>query len=922
MAVDDTLDQPASTEVAEARAKYAYWNDEIKRAKKAFENWEKRSRAIVRLYRDERNGSGSEGLRQPGEKDRMNLLWSNIQVLQPALYSRTPEPNVARRFLDRDPISRTAALIIERNLQTAQELIEFDYPMTRVRDDYLLTGRGVPWVRFAPVIEKLPLKEPVTKIDMGESGVVYRPHKGGDQIDPKKVKTDEEIGEYYETEPVDQVLLYGLEVDHIVWYNFLHEPTNDWKKVGWVAKAVKMKRPQLKKEFGDEIGNRIPLTKIFEQDKQEPQDSLTNQEPNAAEVWEIWCKNTKTVMWFCTAYDAGLLKEQKDPLKLVNFYPCPRPMWGTLTTDSLVPVPDYALYQDQANQIDLLTDRIRLLTQALRIVGVFNAANKELVRLLEEGNENDMIPVENWVAFANAGGIKGQVDWLPIEQIAAVLKTLFETRQQLRQDLYEITGISDIVRGATQAGETATAQQLKSNFSNLRLQDRQREMSRIARDTLRIMAEIQCEHYSEEALLEMSGLLDSDEAEVKTKDDLDRQLKKLTKAILLLKGDKLRTFKIDIETDATVAANQEKEKQDRVEFLQAVSPFLEQAVAAGQADPALIPLLLKLLDFGVRGFRTGRPLESAIEQFIEASERASQAEEANPTEEPPDPETQKLQAQLQQRVKEVEGEVQRHQEEQRTKQAEIAAKREEAMEKLSLERSKLDWEIEEGRSKLDKELQKLDMDIAFIDAQIRKIDNEIATGEVQGLISEATANEQPPVDEYAMADKRASLATSQTKLMEQRLAYMEAQKRLAALSGANSDEAIEVPRQKKSQVISDDAGRVVGMTSEQDATPPKPEIVLPDDLGTPGFGKPKKKVIKKFHQVIRDPNDDDKIVGITTDEVHGEEDADHLDETNEVAPGVQADGMPTPASQVAPVESGGNIEAPPVVKPMERGGLP
>lgn len=916
--VDDTLDQP-DKEAAEARAKHSYWHDEIKRAKKAFEGWEKRSREIVRLYRDERNG-GDGGLRNPGEKDRMNLLWSNVQVLQPALYSRTPEPNVSRRFLDRDPISRTSALIIERNLQTAQELIEFDYPMMRVRDDYLLVGRGTPWVRFTPVIEKLPLKEPVTKLNDG----AYVDAKGGTLIDKKRIKTDEEIGEYYETDPVDQVLLYGLEVDHVVWSDFLHEPTNDWKKVGWIAKRVKMKRPQLKKEFGDKVGEIIPLTKVFETDKMEPQDSINQIEPNAAEIWEIWCKNTKTVIWFCASYDKGLLKEQPDPLRLANFFPCPRPMWGTLTTDSLVPVPDYALYQDQANQIDMLTDRIRLLTQALRIVGVFNAANKELERLLEEGNENEMIPVENWVAFTNAGGIKGQVDWLPIEQIAMVLKTLFETRQQLRQDLYEITGISDIVRGATQAGETATAQQLKSNFSNLRLQDRQREMSRIARDTLRIMAEIQCEHYSEEALLEMSGLLETDEAEVKSQDDLDKTLNKLTKAILLIKQDKLRTFKLDIETDATVAANQEKEKQDRVEFLQAVSPFLEKAVMAGQQFPTVIPLLLKLLDFGVRGFRTGRPLESAIEQFIEMTERTAQEEEANPTEEPPDPEIQKLQAQLEQRVKEVEGEVQRHAAEQETKRVEAEAKRAEATEKLKLERQKLDWEIEQGRSKLDKELQKLDMDIAYIDAQIRKIDNEIATGEVSNLIGEANANEKPQPDEFEMAGKRAELATSQTKLMEQKLAYLEAQKRLAALSDANSDqpEGERTPKQKKSDIITDEAGRVVGMTSTEDVPEPmKPKIELPDDLGTPGFGKPKaKKVVKKFHQVIRD--DDDKIIGITTDEVEGEE-PHTLDETDEVAPGVQADGSPTGASQMAAVPTNAAIPEAPMIKPVTgESGLP
>ena len=89
--------------------------------------------------------------------------------------------------------------------------------------------------------------------------------------------------------------------------------------------------------------------------------------PNAAEVWEIWCKNTKTVIWWCAAYTEGLLKEVPDPLKLTGFYPCPRPLYGTMTTDSLIPVPDYTLYQDQAKQIDRLTRRISVLSKAVQI---------------------------------------------------------------------------------------------------------------------------------------------------------------------------------------------------------------------------------------------------------------------------------------------------------------------------------------------------------------------------------------------------------------------------------------------------------------------------------------------------------------------------------------------------------------------------
>lgn len=912
-------------EVTQDAQKFSHWSDEIKRAKKTFDAWHKRAKAIVKLYKDERSDSESDSIEK---KSRMNILWSNISVLQPSIYSRTPEPNVSRRFMDKDPVSRTAALIIERNLQTAQELCEFDYPMKRCRDDYLLAARGVVWVSFAPEIGQIPLKEPVTKIYDDGSGELYKDSKGN-QIEKNKIKTDEEIGEYYETEPVDQVLTYGLDLDHILWSDFLHEPAKSWKDVTWVAYRKMMKRAHLKKEFGDNLGSMITLNRSYERDE----DGVSAEEPNAVEVWVIWCKATKSVYWYSDAWPQGLLKEQEDPLRLSNFFPCPRPIWGTMSTDSLIPVPDYVLYQDQANQIDALTDRIRLLTKAIRVVGVYNAANASLQELLEEGRENDMIPVDNWVWFSGSNGIKGNVDWLPVEQLANVLKLLFEARSQLRQDLYEVTGISDIIRGSTMASETATAQQIKANFGNLRLQDKQTEMSRLARDTLRIMAEIQCEHYPPEALIEMSGVLEADEyKDISSPEQLDDAATKVAKAIEMIKMDKLRTFKIDIETDATVAADQQKEKETRVEFLQAVSPFLEKAVQVGQAAPELVPLLLKMLDFGVRGFRTGRTLESAIEQFIDATEKAQQEAEANPQPPPPSPEEVKANADIQKQAEALKVELQKHSEElqarmkseadaNKLKADDIAARREEIMRKVEAEEKRLAEELKLRRIEVESQAQKTQAEIRKIEAEIKKIESETGAAEIKEIMGEIPEPEAgpTPVDE---ADSKAKMATSQTALIEAQIRYVELQKRLQQLQemedglpGGEGGEGGEGSKTINHEVIRDEAGNLVGMKSEKKIpAPKKPKIELPAELGTPTFGQPAKpKRLKKLHQVMRD--DDGNIIGLTTDEVEmdddGVDDAEALGASlragppvppPEAAPGVQTNGLPTPPSEMAAVD--------------------
>lgn len=878
---------------AEERAKLVHWLEEIKSAKKAFEDWNKRVRAIVKLYKDERPDNASSTHRH-----RMNILWSNVNVLQPALYSKTPEPNVSRRFLDKDPVSRTASLIVERNLQMAVELFDFDYPMKRARDDYLLAGRGTAWVSFRPEMGMASQREPVTKIYDDANGGLYKDARGN-QIDHGKIKTDDEIGEYYETEPMQTVLAYGLGVEHVVWCDYLHEPLNDWTKVGWVAKRVMMKRKQLTELVGEKLSRKINLNRVFSRpDGEDVGSSMKREQPDCVEVWEIWCKTAKKVLWVTEAYNEGVLKEVDDPLNLRQFFPCPRPIWATLSTDSLVPVPDYALYQDQADQIDELTNRIRLLTKALRVVGVYNAASAGVQAMLEEGNENEMIPIDNWVWFSGTGGLKGNVDWLPIEQISSVLESLFMARKQMREDLYEVTGISDIIRGATSASETATAQQLKTNFSNLRLQDRQSEMSRFARDTLRLMAEIQCEHYPEEVLMEMSGVLESDEIQNSNPEDQQAAISKVANAITLIKQDKLRTFKIDIETDATVAADQQKEQAARVEFLTAVAPFLDKAVQAGQAAPQMVPLLMKMLDFGVRGFRAGRTLESAIEQVIDMVEKMQQEAEKNPQPEQPDPETLKVQGELEAKKQALDAEMQKHQaeqgtrmEEQRTRQAEIEARREEAMKKLENERVKLDAEIEDRKRKLDVEIEVMHADIALKEAQAKKLEEEAAAVGVTTAVGIA-GPDPAPEDPTAESTVKATLAKNSTDLLEQQIRYAELQRRRKALNGIGSavkgdgGEGGEgsVSKTKKHEFVTDPtSGELVGLKSEAD----EPELPddFPTDLGSKNFGKPKKK--RKFHQILRDPNTGNAI-GLTTDEMEVE---DEVPMPEPIAPLQQPDPM-------------------------------
>jgi hypothetical protein len=572
------VETPADFGDGETESECKRWQEEIRTASKQFEKWVSRGRKIIKRYRDDRDEVAA-GI------TKFNILWSNVQTLQPALYAKTPRPQVDRRHLDQDPVGKAASLILERALSHALEAYEFDEVMKAVRDDYLLVGRGTAWVRYEPAYgEEQP--------DPANPEETFRPVT-------------------YETAPCD----------YVGWEDFLHGVAPRWHHVPWVARKAHLTREELVQRFGDDVGNAVPMKPVNGMD--EDVCNAYGDVFKRALVWEIWDKGTRTAYWISPGYPR-LLDKRADPLGLRDFFPCPRPLLATTTTDSLVPVPDYLEYQDQASELDELSARIACLTKALKVAGVYDGSATGLERLLSEGCENELIPVEGWAAFSQNGGMKGSIQFLPLDEIANTLIQLYAARDKVKQDLYEITGLSDIIRGASMASETATAQRIKGQFASLRLTDRQNEVARFARDIIRLKAEIMSEHFAPETLLTASGYEFMPGADPMV----------FQQAVELLKNDALRGFRIDIETDSTVAPDQQAEQESRVAFLTAMGGFLQQALPMAQQAPQAAPLMAEMLTFAVRGFKAGRQLEQAFDEFGRMVQEQAQAPQEPPQ---PDP---------------------------------------------------------------------------------------------------------------------------------------------------------------------------------------------------------------------------------------------------------------------------------------------
>ena len=104
----------------------------------------------------------------------------------------------------------------------------------------------------------------------------------------------------------------------------------------------------------------------------------------------------------------------------------------------------------------------------------------------------------------------------------------------------------------------------------------------------------------------------------------------IDEVVQLLRNDSVRGFRIDIETDSTIEPDEDAEKQRRMEFVQMVGGFMQQAGAMAQQSPMLVPVMVETLLFAARGFRAGRQLESTLEQVGAQLSQAAAAPKPEP----------------------------------------------------------------------------------------------------------------------------------------------------------------------------------------------------------------------------------------------------------------------------------------------------
>ena len=671
----------------------ARWIAELDLSDKVEANWRSRAKDVAARYRDEKSKS-SQGGRYAGA-NCYNILYSNIQTICPALYNQSPKPDVRRRYRDADPIGKEISDVLERALSYTMDECNFDRYMRMAVKDQQLCGRGVTRVRYDPVFAEEP----------DDEGGMYDDLKG------------EEV-----------------KFEHINWADFRHGPGRIWEEVEWIAFRHLMTRDDLRSKFGEKIGDEVTLdySPIGMEDKDGDEVADTFKR---ATVWEIWSHRDKEVIFISKSLKERPLKTDPDPLQLANFFPTPRPIYATENTDSLVPVEPFRFYKDQADELDNITRRISGIIAACKVRGIYDSTITEMSNLMDAG-ENMMVPAQDVLPLMQSGGLSNAIWMWPIERIAGVLGDLYNQREQIKKTIYEITGIADIMRGSSSSSETLGAQQLKVQFGTMRLDDMSRDVQRYARDLIRIAAEIISEQFQPDSIAMMTDVkLPSPEEKMQAQQQaqmmaqqqqpipamLQEVLDKPTweECLQVLRDDKQRSYRVDIETDSTVSGDQASDQEAMTGLLQGVSSFISNAGPAVAAGYLPLEAAKSMLMSAVRRFKMGREVEDALDMI--GQDQQGGKDEA---------------AQQQQQAAQ--------QAEQQAAQQEQVAAAQEAQAHMQIEQQNAALKAQEVQQKAQLEQAKMELESSSKQADMMMAEKEIALKEREMSLKEYEAQKPEP----------------------------------------------------------------------------------------------------------------------------------------------------------------------------------
>ncbi|KTR05009.1 hypothetical protein NS365_13355 [Aureimonas ureilytica] len=662
------------------------WLGRIEDAGKREKNWLEDAAKATAAYTGER--STAENTEAPGSTNYdFNILFANVETIVPAVINSAPAPDVRRRYGSDDPVAKDFAEMLERAIRVQVDDGKLQVEMEGMAQDGFLAGRGLIRLRF---------HSDFVDADTGRAEMEERDEAASDA--PAPVEPTEAAQQSNER----------ISFEAVSWRDARHGPARRWSDVPWWAFRHAMQKEDIS-GFAD-AGLVSSQAEPGEVEEDDDADRI---------VWEVWDKRTKRVL-FISAGQGTILKMVDDPLGLSNFFPIATPVQPIEVTGRLMPVNPFSIYRKLADELDITTQRIRMVTKQLRVKGWYGGDQTELQSLLD-ADDNEFVPIKDFEQWAQNGGIAGAIAFWPVEKLVVVLAELYKNRDLTKQAIYEITGISDIVRGASKAAETLGAQQIKAQWGSLRIQKMQRMMERAARDLFLMMAEIIPTKFSPATLTAMTeiqieptpeemqqapapmppqptpqtGQPDPQAMQV-FQQARQAKLQHLMQLQALMRQRVATYYRIDVETDSTIKADLTRQKQEATEFMTAASGYFAAVGPLVQQGALPMNVAVEIFSSFSRMFNLGKSVEDALDEMVAQAKEAAGQPKTDPA-------------------------------------AEAAKAEQEGKAKLlyaDLQNRAIDGQIKQATGQADIAGKQLDQDIKRMDLQLKGLDLEIKRAEL------------------------------------------------------------------------------------------------------------------------------------------------------------------------------------------------
>ena len=666
---------------------YTYWKGQIDSAKQAFKKYFHDAETCQDEY--------------TAKEKNYNIFYSNVQTLDANLCINNPKPDIQRRFLkkiDGDLLKSNTYAEVARILSGAVEYVtDVSCVNHTIKQDVHaadVVGRGVAWLEYNPTIEV------------------------------------NELGEEYIAER-------DIKVKSLSYNEYLCSSAECEADVWWKARRHLLSRKDIYNRFGYSTDD----SELQYKPDTEDNDTILKR----GEVWEIWDKNDKKrIFILMTHKNHELLEVADDPYRLECFFPCDE-LCYIRENNSIVPVPEYMIYEKQAKLVEVIEKKIAQVQDAIKYVVVAGSQDKSVAATITAARHGDVITIQSNDA---PNGVASMLTTVPFGDAVNMIDSLEALKERTKQNIYDITGISDLMRGLSDPRETAKAQQIKGLFGSLRFQDRQMAVQEHRKRIYRIIAEIVAEHYDPETLSEMTCTYLPTNLEKQTKELEIKQLEEAGQEVPqdtldaynsivnqptwdavmgILRSDRLRNYTVDVETTAT-AFDDHEQQQEAIDHL--TQTYINMAQLAESLSPELIKGFIPIIRMNLSNCKLSSAISRQLEEALDAAYKSVEQESKQPPQ--PTPEQERLNADMQLENAKLQTDKEKYAMDQQVK-----------MKQLDIDYMKAQSEADYRAKELSIKQQEADRKESELQAQIyleqEKLENDVGadiniSGEVKDLV--------------------------------------------------------------------------------------------------------------------------------------------------------------------------------------------